>query len=209
MTPEDEGGGPIYDPDNGKPIAVIIQNPKRVYKESRTKWRRERRPLSPAERRWCVDFFRKFNKKSPANAGDGPIAFAESNDEIKEQVANMEKVNEVKITGVIMQITPDQADRFFALVEVGQEKWVPVSAHEKDPNQRAGLIADLLKYEKGDQIVLKGYVRPWSQKMNDGWKNGLDIRIIDLKPDTIPNRAARQPQAAQKKRDTAAPPNGW
>lgn len=145
---------------------------------------------------------------SPLNVfgASGAVSAGDNNKRLGEQrtMANEEpNVNTVTISGIVKKLQFSEG-KFFALIDTGLDKWIPVTGHEKESNMEPGLMGNLLKFEEGDRITFRGYARPWSQKKdNNEWKNGLDIRITHLKPGTIPNR---QPKQAQQSGGT---PAGW
>lgn len=102
----------------------------------------------------------------------------------------MENINRVEMAGKVQKVTIN-ADSVFFLVNVGLEKWVPCTGHAKEDKAPAGTLENLQRFEEGDEIHFKGYTRPWSQKSDGGWKNGLDIRITELNPKCIPQRSAK------------------
>lgn len=59
------------------------------------------------------------------------------------------------------------------------------------------LIDRLGQFNKGDFIQLKGYMRPWSQKVDDKWKNNLEFHITEIV--TEPPKRER----------TSSVPTGW
>jgi len=190
-----------------------------------------RRPLSAQERAYCQRFLEGFNgiarkrdRPTPAqdvkprgatrrgsnpgsaDAALGPAQVKQALVEIKTQENQRTMQNQVMIEGTVKKISSQDNEKFFALVDVGLDKWVPVTAHAKEEKSEKDLMVNLQRFQEGDTITLKGYARPWSQKKDGSdWKNGLDIRITNLKPGSVPNRAPRTQTAQQ--RDAA--PSGW
>ena len=111
----------------------------------------------------------------------------------------VETKNKVILAGKIKKIAIKKDSVWFLLEGENGNKDVPVSSHVKETRARQGLLADLSKFAEGDSIHLLAFIRPWSKKDEDGnWYNGIDIRCVDVKPDCIPKREARQEQQEEE-----------
>lgn len=76
-------------------------------------------------------------------------------------------------------------DSAMVLINTGDEKrCIPAHLHGKE---EAVLIDRLSRFEKGDYIQIRGYARPWSQKVADKWQKHLEIRITEI-PSEPPKR---------------------
>ncbi len=103
-----------------------------------------------------------------------------------------EFINRVILSGKLRQWKIED-DRAYGLLDVGLKSAVNITAHKDEERAEKGLMENLRKFDKGDTMTFKGFVRPWGQKQENGeWKNGIEIRICALKPDCIPNRQAKQ-----------------
>lgn len=69
-------------------------------------------------------------------------------------------------------------DGGYVLVDVGKNSRFLMC----DVYQSAPLADRLAKYNEGDHILIKGYVRGWSQKNSDGdYVNRVTIRITEIR----------------------------
>lgn len=92
------------------------------------------------------------------------------------KVKPLDRCNIVYLAGTIKKISVRDEDAF-VLLDVGPEKkYIPCTVYKDDK-----LIAILEKFNEEDDIKVTGYVRPWSQKQDGGWKNNMDVRITEVK----------------------------
>lgn len=119
------------------------------------------------------------------------------------KMAEKQPVNKVIVSGVINKINiKDDAVWILVNAGPGDTKKLSLTAHEKESRARKDLLSDLKKFEEGDWIDVLAFVRPWSKQVDGNWLNSVDIRIIDVKKDCIPNR---QPKAAAERIELSKP----
>lgn len=102
--------------------------------------------------------------------------------------------NIVHLAGTIQVIKMNE-NSAFALIDPGntEGKYVPCTLYgEAD----AELADKLDGFQKGDVIKIIGYLRPWSQKVDDKWQNKMEVRITEIK-------------SAPPKREASGVPTGW
>jgi hypothetical protein len=111
------------------------------------------------------------------------------------QAKKTEKTNMVFLAGTIFNLWARDGSGM-VLVNVGDEKRsVPANLFGKEDQP---LIDKLSLFDKGDFIQLKGYLRPWAQKIDDKWKNNLEFHITEISTD---------PPAGRTRQSSA--PSGW
>ncbi len=90
-------------------------------------------------------------------------------------------------------------DNAMILIDCGdKDKAVPAKLFGKED---ADLINKLNRFEVGDYIRIKGFVKPWSQKEDGKWRNYQDIRITEISIDA--------PHREKKREEVASRSNGW
>lgn len=103
--------------------------------------------------------------------------------------------NIVALAGIIQRIKIQETSAFFLLDVTGDAeskatKWIPCNVYKEE-----GLLQRLERYENGDHIKVRGFVRAWSQKKDGEWKNGVDVRVTEIKsedPQREPKSKPRQ-----------------
>lgn len=82
------------------------------------------------------------------------------------------------LTGVLQGVWMRDDSAFFLLDVTGTQKgFVPCTLFGEND---AALAERLDQFQKGDQISVTGFVRPWSQKVEDKWINKLEIRVTEI-----------------------------
>lgn len=148
-----------------------------------------RRPLSARERKYCAEFVDVMTKKRRLEN------MAQSKSDTKKQERVLTSM--CFIGGTIQRVKVQDVSAFF-LVEVTDNpkitKWIPCSIYEADK-----LLERIAKYREGDYIAIRGYVRAWSQKKDDEWKNAVDVRVTEIRSEDPKHESSRNGDA----------PDGW
>jgi hypothetical protein len=136
-----------------------------------------RRPLSKREREVCEDFL-------------GRLVRNYKTEQEREKMPNM-RANVAALAGELKALKVDD-ERAFLMIEAGPDdnrnKWVQCTAF-KDKN----LLEKLARFEKGDYIQVRGYVRVWSQQVDGKWENHTEVRV---------EQVANEPPARARKTET-------
>lgn len=107
--------------------------------------------------------------------------------------ASADRVNMAFLAGEIKTLKVRDDNSAYLLIDpTGDDKakWIPCTAHND-----AELCERLGKFDVGDYIQVRGYVRAWSQKKNDEWQNHVEIRITEVR-NTPPVREKKKPSPA-------------
>jgi len=145
---------------------------------------RARRPLSKKEREWaaafCDELVKSFKQRRQGEMG---------------KTNTVEFTNIVALAGNVKKMKIQEEDSAFFLLDVtGQEsggatKWIPCTVY-KEPD----LTVRLDRYGEGDFIMVRGYVRAWSQKKDGEWRNAVDIRVTEIK--------SKDPEKKERKQES-------
>lgn len=127
----------------------------------------------------------------------------------KERGKLMEMRNSVEIAGIVKTIhwSGENDEGAFLLIDVGNSsKYLPCSVY-KTPS----LLERLRQFKQGDFIMIRGFLRGWSQQKNGEWKNGMDVRITEIGSTGAvrmsPSQSTKkQPKQQQMPTQTATPP---
>ncbi len=111
------------------------------------------------------------------------------------QPKKQEQCNMVFLAGTVFNVWIRDGSGM-VLVNVGDtKKAIPANLFGKEDQ---ALIDKLSKFSKDDFIQLKGYLRPWSQKENDKWKNYLEFHITEITT-----------EPPKREREESRVPSGW
>lgn len=104
---------------------------------------------------------------------------------------SVDRCNMVFLAGVIRALkVRDDGSAFMLIDPEGETKYIPCTIHDdKELARRLG------RFNTEDVIQIRGYVRAWSQKKNNEWKNNVEVRITEIKSEP-PKR--REPERAQQ-----------
>jgi len=148
---------------------------------------RSRRPLNKKEREWAAAFC------------DGLVQSFKNRKETMSKSNETEFTNMVFLAGFIKSMKL-QEENAFLLIDVtgkdsgGATKWVPCTVYKAQE-----LLDRLDNYHKDDFIKIRGYVRAWSQKKDEEWKNAVDIRITEIKSeDPQPRERAERKETRRR-----------
>jgi hypothetical protein len=101
-----------------------------------------------------------------------------------------EKVNMVFLAGTIKLEPKIEETGVRCLIDVGLKNAIPVGVKKSDD----GLAAKLSRFRAGDFIKTVAMLDPYGVKQADGsWKNGMGIRITEIKNEPPKHGPALQP----------------
>jgi hypothetical protein len=99
-----------------------------------------------------------------------------------------ERTNMAFLAGIVKTVRLEDERAFFTL-DTGQKQWVPCSVYKNDE-----VLRRLRGLADGDFIQLKAFIKPWSQKREDGeWSRGMNIEITEVKNIVKGNGVASRP----------------
>jgi hypothetical protein len=98
----------------------------------------------------------------------------------EERMSKTEKVNMVWLAGTVKLDPKNEENGVRCLIDVGLKNAIPVGVKKSDD----GLANKLARFRAGDFIKVTAMLDPYGVKQADGsWKNGMAIRITEIKVD--------------------------
>lgn len=104
--------------------------------------------------------------------------------------SSTDRVNMAFLAGEITSLNVrDDGSAYLKIDPSGDEnsKWIPCTIYNDE--ELAGMLG---RFEVGDYIQVRGYVRAWSQKKNNEWQNHVEIRVTEIR-NSPPVREKKKP----------------
>jgi hypothetical protein len=115
----------------------------------------------------------------------------------KDETMATTKTDNVNVTYLagVLKFNPSVYDnQTKALIDTGQKKPIPVMVSKNDKALRDGLA----RFREGDLIKVVAILEPYGVKQGDGsWKNGLAVRITEIKCEIPKREPVGEPKPAQ------------
>jgi hypothetical protein len=153
---------------------------------------KSKRPLTRKEREYC------------SRLVDGFISKRRIEEMVNSKTQERKNVfTSLCFVGGTLRKLKIQEESAFCLVEVTDNpkvsKWIPCSVYKEQE-----LLDRLGRYNEGDHIELRGFVRAWSQKKDNEWQNAVDVRVTEIRSKD-PERSSRRPDSG----GNGSAPSGW